>query len=141
MEVNRLRQPRFDCIAEVFLLLSSQSLPSLGLATPMVRHSPGAGGASVTSKSILGRSRRTGVRRSKRFGLVSASERDKESLCRGQLLLILAGSREALLSFYAAGLLLHLGPRALAPKPRCNSLLCFSKVIYPHAAQPEKALL
>ncbi|CAK8996071.1 unnamed protein product [Durusdinium trenchii] len=53
---------------------------------------------------------------------------EKQAIWLSQLLLILAGSREAVLSFYAAGLLL------------CNSLLCFAKVLYPHVGmEPDEA--
>ncbi|CAJ1385021.1 unnamed protein product [Effrenium voratum] len=45
---------------------------------------------------------------------------ERQAIWLSQLLLILAGSREAILSFYAAGLLL------------CNSLQCFARVLYPH---------
>lgn len=53
---------------------------------------------------------------------------ERQAIWLSQLLLILSGSREAILSFYAAGLLL------------CNSLFCFAKVVYPHVGmEPDEA--
>jgi len=53
---------------------------------------------------------------------------EKQAIWLGQLLLIGAGSREGLLSFFAAALLM------------CNSLMCFAKVLYPHAGMdPDEA--